>query len=105
MLLFAAAIGVTALLFFQPAERYPVAFLCTPLLVWAAFRFRGREVVTVAACMSMIATWATVTGHGQFVMADAERVAARAPGVHRLVTLTALMMSALVQERRRAARA
>jgi len=96
VLLAAAAIGVTALLFLQD---YPVAFLCTPLLVWAAFRFRGREVVTVAACMSMVATWATVTGHGQFVLAGPNESLLLLQAFTAGVTLMALMMSALVQER------
>jgi signal transduction histidine kinase len=96
VLLAAAAIGVTALLFFQD---YPVAFLCTPVLVWAAFRFRAREVVTVAACMSMVATWATVTGHGQFVLSAPNESLLVLQAFTAGVTLMALMMSALVQER------
>ena len=100
MLLFVAAIGVTALLFFQPQlGHYPLAFLCMPLLVWAAFRFRAREVVTAAACMSTIATWATVTGHGPFVMATPNESLLVLQAFTALFTLTALMMSALVQER------
>ena len=100
MLLFVAVIGVTALLFFQPQlGHYPLAFLCMPLLVWAAFRFRAREVVTAAACMSTIATWATVTGHGPFVMATPNESLLVLQAFTALFTLTALMMSALVQER------
>jgi signal transduction histidine kinase/CheY-like chemotaxis protein len=96
LLLFAAVIGVTSLLFFRD---YPVAFLCTPLLVWAAFRFRGREVVTAAACMSGIATWATVAGHGQFVMAAPNESLLVLQTFTAGVTLMALIMSAFVQER------
>jgi len=100
VLMFVAVIGVTALLFFQPQfGRYPLAFLCMPLLVWPAFRFRAREVVTAAACMSTIATWATVTGHGPFVMATPNESLLVLQAFTALFTLTALMMSALVQER------
>jgi signal transduction histidine kinase len=95
-LLGAAAIGVTAVLFFQD---YPIVFLCTPVLVWAAFRFRGREVVTTAACMSTVATWATVAGHGQFVMTTPNESLLVLQAFTAGVTLMALMMSALVQER------
>ena len=95
-LLAATAIGATVVIFFQD---YPVLFLCTPFLVWAAFRFRGREVVTTAACMSGIATWATVTGHGQFVMATPNQSLLVLQSFTAAVTLMALMMSALVQER------
>jgi integral membrane sensor domain MASE1 len=100
VLLFVAVIGVTALLFFQPQlERYSLAFLCMPLFVWAAFRFRSRDVVTAAACMSTIATWATVTGHGPFAMANPNESLIVLQAFTALFTLTALMMSALVQER------
>ena len=101
VLLFAAVMGVTALLFFQPdLERYPLAFLCMPLLVWAAFRFRARDVVTAAACMATIATWATVTDHGPFVMSTPNESLLVLQAFSAFFTLTALMMSALVQERR-----
>ena len=95
-LLGAATIVVTAALFFQD---YPVAFLSTPVLVWAAFRFRGRDVVTTAAGMSTVATWATVTGHGQFVLATPNESLLVLQAFTAGVTLMALMMSALVQER------
>jgi signal transduction histidine kinase len=99
-LLFAAVLGVTALLFFAPPlADYPLAFLCMPLLVWAAFRFRPREVVTAAACMSTIATWATVTGNGPFVTATPNESLLVLQAFTAPVTLTALIMSALVQER------
>ncbi len=101
VLLFMVVIGVTALLFFQAQlGRYPLAFLCMPLLVWAAFRFRAREVVTAAACLSTIATWATVTNHGPFAMATPNESLLVLQGFTAVATLTALMMSALVQERR-----
>jgi signal transduction histidine kinase/ActR/RegA family two-component response regulator len=101
VLLFVAVMAVTALLFFQEQlGRYPLTFLCMPLLVWTAFRFRAREVVTAAACMSVIATWATVTDHGPFVMETPNESLLVLQVFTALLTLTALMMSALVQERR-----
>jgi len=100
LLLFAAVIGATALLFFQPRPvLYPFPFLCMPMLVWAAFRFRTRDVVTAAACMSTIATWATSVGNGPFVMATPNQSLVAVQVFTALVTLMALMMSALVQER------
>ena len=37
---------VTSVVFFHPLlASYPLAFLCLPPLVWAAFRFRQRAVV------------------------------------------------------------
>ena len=99
VLLFVAVIGVTGCSSSGQLGHYPLAFLCMPLLVWSAFRFRGREVVTAAACMSTIATWATVTGHGPFVMATPNESLLVLQAFTALFTLTALMMSALEQER------
>ena len=84
-LLFATVIVVTALLFFQPPlTRYPLAFLCMPPLVWAAFRFRPREVDRgsgLHVCDSDLGD-----GYGQRSVrhGNAERIAARAAGVHRV---------------------
>jgi signal transduction histidine kinase len=36
-------------------------------LIWAAFRFGQREVATLVALMSLIATWSTLRGLGPFV--------------------------------------
>jgi signal transduction histidine kinase/ActR/RegA family two-component response regulator len=101
LLLYAAVIGLPAVLFFEPhIERYPLASLCVPPLVWAAFRFRGREVVTAAVCMSAITTWATAHGFGQFAMESPNESLLVLQVFTAVITLTALMMSALVQERR-----
>jgi integral membrane sensor domain MASE1 len=69
-LLLATVVAITATLFFSPLlGRYPLAYLCLPPLVWAAFRFRQREVATAVVLMSVVATWATAMGKGPFVMA------------------------------------
>jgi len=48
------------------ASDYPVGFLTLPVCLWAAFRFGQREAVSAACVLSVLATWATVHGHGSF---------------------------------------
>jgi PAS domain S-box-containing protein len=46
--------------------RYPLEFLCLPLLVWAAFRFGPRETATLTLVLSGIAVLGTLRGFGPF---------------------------------------
>src|SRR5206468_7073895 len=48
-------------------EAYPVAFLCIPVLVWAAFRFGPRETATATLLLSFLAIWGTLSGFGPFL--------------------------------------
>jgi signal transduction histidine kinase len=70
--LLAVVVVTTGVLVFRHGElsRYPLAFLCIPPLIWAAFRFGQREVATSVALLSAIATWATVQGSGPFTTDD-----------------------------------
>ncbi len=100
LLLFATVAAVTSLVFFQPLlARYPLAFLCLPPLAWAAFRFRPRAVAATVAAMSAIATWATATGNGPFVMATANESLLVLQAFTATIAMSALVIAALVQER------
>jgi signal transduction histidine kinase/ActR/RegA family two-component response regulator len=91
---------VTSAVFFNSLlAKYPLAFLCLPPLVWAAFRFRQRAVAATVAVMSVIATWATATGNGPFVMSSANESLLVLQAFAALIAMTTLVMSALVQER------
>ncbi len=46
------------------AEHLPLAFLCTPFLIWAAFRFGRRAVATCVLVVSWISIWGTLRGLG-----------------------------------------
>lgn len=48
----------------------PLAFLCLPPLVWAAFRFRPREAVAAALLLALITTWETLEQTGPFAVAS-----------------------------------
>jgi signal transduction histidine kinase/ActR/RegA family two-component response regulator len=99
-LLFLAVLVTTSMLLFHPLlAPYPLASLCLPLLVWAAFRFRQREVVTAAALISVIATWATATGSGPFVMTTPNESLLVSQSFTAMIVITGLVMAALVQER------
>ncbi len=53
---------------FHPAVgNYPLEYLCIPFLVWAAFRFGGREAASAIFMLSGIAIWGTLQGFGPFV--------------------------------------
>jgi PAS domain S-box-containing protein len=48
------------------ASDYPIGFLTLPVCLWAAFRFGQREAATASCVLAVLATWATVHGHGSF---------------------------------------
>lgn len=51
---------------FDESQKYPLEFLCLPLLVWTAFRFGPREAATATFLIAMIAIWGTLHGYGPF---------------------------------------
>jgi len=50
------------------AARIPVAFLCMPILVWAAFRFGPRETAIGLLLLSFFAIRGTLQGFGPFAL-------------------------------------
>jgi len=100
-LLFLAITAIGAAVFFHPAlAEYPMAFLCLPPLVIAALRFAPRETATAVALLAVIATAATATGRGPFLLATANESLLVLQAFLALIALTALPMSALTVERR-----
>jgi two-component system, sensor histidine kinase len=100
LLLLATVAALTSLVFFHPLlARYPLAFLCLPALAWAAFRFRQRTVAATVAAMSVMATWATATGNGPFVMGTPNESLLVLQAFTAAIAITTLVMSSLVQER------
>jgi len=101
VLLVAVVAASGALVFVHPGlARYPLPFLCIPAVIWAAFRFGQREVATSVALLSAIATWATVSGDGPFVMrSDNESLLLLQAFMATIAVLT-LPIAALVWERK-----
>src|SRR5256885_2496314 len=50
-------------------ENDALAYLCIPVLVWAAFRFSPREAATAMLLLAGMAIWGTLSGFGPFARA------------------------------------
>jgi len=70
-ILLAASVIVTSLLIFSaPNVTTPAfnqAYLIFPVMIWAAVRFGQHGAVSTSLVVSVIAVWATATGHGPFL--------------------------------------
>lgn len=100
LLLLGSLLVVAGMTFFNSLfAPYPLAFLCLAPLFWAAFRFGQREVATAVAMLALIATGATATGHGPFVMQAPNESLLVLQGFMIFVAMTALSMGALTGER------
>src|ERR1041385_4058746 len=73
-------------------------------LLWAAFRFGKRGAVTSAFVMSAIALWGTIQGLGPFAKPDSNLSLLLLQAFMGTITLTALVLAAVVAERREAER-
>jgi signal transduction histidine kinase/ActR/RegA family two-component response regulator len=82
----------------------PLAFLCMPPLVWAAFRFGPREVATGVAVLSGIAVWGTADGRGPFATAGPSESLLLLEAFMATLAVTVVPVAALVQETRRVGR-
>jgi signal transduction histidine kinase len=83
-------------------QRYPLAFLFIPLLVWAALRFESRGVVafiSIICCLAVNGTW---HGIGAFATADENSSLLMLQTFIFIATLTALVLAAAVAERKAA---
>ena len=66
-----AAVISTGLLLFGglqdiSLQNDPLAFLCFPVLIWAAYRFGPPEATAAVLLLALIADWGTVHGFGPF---------------------------------------
>ena len=91
---------------FRVADRhYPLQFLCIPVLLWAAFRFSPRETASATLILSAIATWGTIRGLGPFAPLPAEASLLVLQTFMAVTSMTMLVVTALVAERRQAVQA
>lgn len=82
-------------------KNYSLEFLCIPGLIWAALRFRQREVVAAVFLLSAIAIRGTLAGLGPFVgrtQNESMLLLQAFMGVTAVMTMT---VAAVVSERRR----
>ncbi len=80
----------------------PVAYLSFPLMVWSAFRFGQPGVTAVTAVLGTLALSGSARGLGPFVHAISRSEALLLAGFMTVVSVTALILASLVQERQRA---
>jgi PAS domain S-box-containing protein len=83
-------------------RRYPVAFVCIPPLLWAAFRFGQREASTLMVLMAGLAMAGTLRGVGPFARGSVNESLLLVQAFMATMTLTILPVAALVWERRHA---
>ena len=83
---------------------FSLTFLCTPPLIWAAFRFRQRAAATLIAVLSGIAIWETLRGSGPFANVLANESLLVLQAFMGTVSVMILSAAALVEERRQVQR-
>jgi PAS domain S-box-containing protein len=101
--LLAVVVVLSGLLVFGPllperAQGSPIAFLCLPPLVWAAFRFGPRETVTATALMCAIAVAGTLERLGPYGPAGPRVALLLLQGYTVVTALMVLSLAAAVAE-------
>lgn len=76
----------------------PLAFLCIPFLMWAAFRFGGRAAATAMLLLGGIATWGTLQATGPFSVDGANESLLLLQAFLGVCAVMALALAALVAE-------
>jgi signal transduction histidine kinase len=82
-------------------QRYPVAFLAFPVLVWAAFRFGPRGAATVALIIGAIAVLGTINGFGPYALGSPNESLLLLQAFMAVAAVTSLALAAAVLDRGR----
>ena len=85
-----------------PLAPFARAFVILPFIIWAAFRFSQREVMTVTAAVCGIAVWDTVKNLGASSSASLNESLLLLLAFTSTLVITGLVLSAVVGERSRA---
>jgi len=103
--LLAALVAVGALVFGTripaSAPGHPLAFLCMPLLAWAAFRFGPRIASTAIAVLAVVAIYAALRSAGAPPRWELNASLVLLQVFMSVAAFTSLMLAALIAERRR----
>jgi len=88
---------------FLPAQskHLPLEFLCIPFLIWVAFRFGARAAATAIFLLSGISIHGTLHGVGPFATGSANVSLLILQAFMGVNTVMALLLAAVVAERRR----
>ncbi len=102
----ASALALTTFIIFGSApgevSSLPLAFITLPFIIWAAIRYRQREVTTLAAMVCAIAIWYTIQGRGPFGLGSSNAALLFLVAYTSTLVLTGLVLSAVIGERGRA---
>jgi diguanylate cyclase (GGDEF)-like protein len=83
----------------------PLTFAILPFIIWAAFRFRQREVATVNALGCAMAVWFTLEGSGPFAQGSLNESLLLLLAFMCTVVTTGLVLNAVIADRGRAVEA
>src|SRR6266566_2467340 len=83
------------------AGNYPIVFICGPVVIWTAFRFKQRETAAGIFILSAIAVWGTLHGFGPFVRETENQSLLALQWWTAVLSITAMALSAGIAERRR----
>ena len=109
IVLYAGLVVATHLVFRMPAQSpgivAPLAYLCSPLLVWAALRFGLRAATLGLVVFALICYWHTANGRGPFAILGAAdwNSLLHLQGFIATAVVTTLFAAALLAEREAAA--
>jgi diguanylate cyclase (GGDEF)-like protein len=79
----------------------PLTFAILPFVIWAALRFRQREVATVNALVCAMAVWFTLEGSGPFAQGSLNESLLLLLAFMCTVVTTGLVLSAIIGDRGR----
>jgi signal transduction histidine kinase/ActR/RegA family two-component response regulator len=82
---------------------YPLEYMVIPLLLWAAFRFRQHGVTLVGFVIGAIAVHGTLRGFGPFGTADPNESFLLLQTFIAIISITMLIITAILSERTRTA--
>lgn len=80
----------------------PVDFLCTPFLVWVAYRFGPRETTVGTILLGGIAIWGTLHGRGPFIRHTPNTSLLLLQSYVGVMSVMCLLVTTLATERRHA---
>jgi diguanylate cyclase (GGDEF)-like protein/PAS domain S-box-containing protein len=80
---------------------YPLEYLGLPFLIWAAFRYGGRETASASCILSGIAIWGTLRGFGPFVTRSPNDSLLMLQLFMAIFAVMGLVLAAAVAERKR----
>ena len=109
VVLFAGLVAATHLIFRAPPEAAvqfaPLAYLCSPFLLWAALRFGLRAATLAILAFALICYWHTAHGLGPFAILGANDLTSLLylQGFLATAVVTTLFAAALLAEREDAA--